>query len=173
MTVACLLIAPAARPATVYNFQTLDNPADPTFNQLLGINNTSTIAGYFGVGNAAHPNKGYTLVPPSAYTNENFPGSVQTQVVGINSNSSPTTVGFCVDGDGNNLGFVDLSNTFTSVNDPNVPGTGPTTTQLLGVNNGNLSAVFMSTGTAMRKGLLTISARWPLLRSHFRPPSTR
>ena len=34
---------------------------DPTFNQLLGINNEGTIAGYFGSGAQGHANKGYTL----------------------------------------------------------------------------------------------------------------
>jgi hypothetical protein len=152
ITVAGLLMAPAAQPATIYNFQTLDNPADPTFNQLLGINNTGTIAGYFGVGSAAHPNKGYTLVPPSTYTNENFPSSVQTQVVGINSNGSPTTVGFWIDGNGNNFGFVDQANTFTSVNDPLVPGMGTTVTQLLGVNNNNVAAGFYVDGGGNAQG---------------------
>ncbi|MBV9539511.1 MAG: hypothetical protein JOY70_11305, partial [Acidisphaera sp.] len=50
--------------APIYTFQTLNNNTDPTFNQLLGINNTGQIAGYFGSGAVGHPNKGYTLVPP-------------------------------------------------------------------------------------------------------------
>ena len=41
-----------------FAFQTIDNSADPTFNQLLGINDADTIAGYFGSGMAGHPNKG-------------------------------------------------------------------------------------------------------------------
>ena len=36
--------------ATSYTFTTLDNQADPTFNQLLGINSHNVIAGYFGIG---------------------------------------------------------------------------------------------------------------------------
>ena len=31
-----------------YGFRTLDDSADPTFNQLLGINDNGLIAGYFG-----------------------------------------------------------------------------------------------------------------------------
>ena len=50
LSVAGLLMTAAVLPAATYNFQRLDNSADPTFNQLLGVNNTSTIAGYFGVG---------------------------------------------------------------------------------------------------------------------------
>ena len=71
--------------ATSYTFTTLDDQADPTFNQLLGINSHNVIAGYFGSGAAGHPNKGYLLDPPYGqgnYVNENFPGSAQTQVTG-------------------------------------------------------------------------------------------
>jgi hypothetical protein len=139
---ACTLAPSPMRADTAYGFQTLNNPTDPTFNQLLGINNGGTIAGYFGSGSVAHPNKGYTLVPPATYTNENFPNSVQTQVIGINSNASPTTVGFWIDGAGNNFGFVDQSNSFTSVSDPNVPAAGPVLTQLLGVNKNGIAAGF-------------------------------
>src|SRR5262252_7952191 len=81
--------------ATTYTFTTLNDQADPTFNQLLGINVHNVIAGYFGSGAAGHPNKGYLLLPPhghGSYQNENFPGSVQTQVTGLNNNH--VTVGF-------------------------------------------------------------------------------
>ncbi len=140
--VTCLLLAAASQASTIdYSFETLDNPADLTFNQLLGINNSSVIAGYFGVGSSTHPNKGYTLVPPSTYANENFPGSTQTQVVGINNNASPITVGFWIDGSGNNFGFVEQGGTFTTVSDPNA-ATGQTVTQLLGVNDNNIAAGF-------------------------------
>jgi hypothetical protein len=49
----------AARPAaTSYVFTALDNQADRTFNQLLGINSHDVISGYFGIGSATHPGKG-------------------------------------------------------------------------------------------------------------------
>ena len=148
-----LLVTVAVPAASVnFNFQTLNNPTDPTFNQLLGINNGGLIVGYFGVGSTPNPNKGYTLVPPSSYTNENFTNSVQTQVVGVNNNASPTTVGFWIDGAGNNHGFVDQNNTFTPVNDPNIPGTGLTVTQLLGVNNNNVAAGFYVDGNGDAQG---------------------
>lgn len=78
-----------------YSFSTLNNNIDVTFNQLLGINNAGQIAGYFGSGAAGHPNKGYLLSPPDGqgnYLAENFPGSVQTQVTGLNDRGD--TVGF-------------------------------------------------------------------------------
>src|SRR5580693_10400715 len=69
-----------------YSFQTLNNADDVTFNQLLGINDFGVIAGYFGSGAQGHPNQGYLLTPShTRYINENFPGSVQTQVTGLNN----------------------------------------------------------------------------------------
>jgi len=154
---ALALAATLPLAAADYTFQTLNNPADPTFNQLLGINNAGTIAGYFGVGSATHPNKGYTLAPPytaGSYTDENFPASFQTQVVGINSNSSPTTVGFWVDGAANNFGFVKQGATFTSVSNPNTPAGGTLFNQLLGVNNNNIAVGFYADANGALQGYL-------------------
>ena len=115
--------------------------ADLTFNQLLGINNSGEIAGYFGSGAADHPNKGYTILSPYAqtnYTNENFPGSVQTQVTGLNNLGD--TCGFWVDGKGNNFGFIEWNGVFTSYTDPRT-GKG-TTNQILGINDRGFAVGF-------------------------------
>ena len=140
--------------ATPYTFQTIDNAADATFNQLLGINNTGTIAGYFGSGAAGHPNQGYTVVPPygqANYTNENFPGSMQTQVTGINN--SGLTVGFWADINNNNFGFVNNSGTFTTVVNPNSgPINTPQVNQLLAVNNHNVAAGFYIDDNGVTQG---------------------
>jgi hypothetical protein len=140
--------APAARAG--YSFQTINNNGDPTFNQLLGITNSGTIAGYFGSGAGGHPNKGYTVVPPYAqanFTSENFPGSAQTQVIGINN--SGTTVGFWSDtnnasGVNANFGFVDVNGTFVNVNNPNTVAAPsvPPINNLLGVNDHNVAVGF-------------------------------
>ena len=142
-----ILLGPALLPASSYTFQDIINPGDPTFNQELGINNSGTIAGYFGSGQAGHPNQGYTTGPTySTFTNENFPGSVQTQVTGINNIG--TTVGFWSNtnlgvGSDSNFGFVDVGGTFTNVNDPNTAsGVTPTFDQLLGVNDSNIAVGF-------------------------------
>ena len=58
--------------ATAYGFRTLDDHADLTFNQLLGINDDGLIAGYFGSGAQGHPNMGY-LLGPGGFQGENFP----------------------------------------------------------------------------------------------------
>jgi hypothetical protein len=115
---------------------TLNNQADPTFNQLLGINNAGVIAGYFGIGSAGHPNKGYTLAPPYGqgnYLNENYPGSVQTQVTAINNDG--VTAGFWANHAGGNFGFLESNGVFTSVTDPAAPKGPKAMSQVLGVND--------------------------------------
>jgi hypothetical protein len=123
----------------LYSFQTVIDPGDPAFTQLLGINDSSIIAGYFGDGTIV-PNNGFTLALPNTFTPENFPGSAQTQVVGINAGGE--TVGFWIDGGGVNHGFTDVGNTFTSVDSTLTT----TVTQLLGVNASGLAAGYYTDG---------------------------
>jgi probable HAF family extracellular repeat protein len=139
---------PVSAWADGYSFQTVQSPGDPAFTQLLGVNNTGMIAGYFGDGTTV-PNNGFTLVLPNTFTSENFPGSVQTQVVGINS--SGITVGFYVDAAGNNFGFVDNGGTFTSVMNPSTSGT---VNQLLGINSSGVAAGFFTDSAGNAHGYL-------------------
>ena len=133
----------ATATATNYTFSTLDDQADPTFNQLLGINSHNVIAGYFGSGATGHPNQGYLLNPPygqSSYVSENFPGSVQTQVTGLNNKGDSS--GFWVGANGTNHGFVEWNGVFASYNDPNTPHMAGSVNQLLGVNNNGVAVGF-------------------------------
>jgi len=137
LTLGCAGAAHAA-----YNFLTIDNPADVNFNQLLGINNNLEIVGYDGDG-VQKPNKGYNLFPRDHFSSENYPDSVQTQVIGIN-NIIPKafpfaftyTVGFWIDTHGNNHGFANVNGEFFTVDNPNAGVSGGIkTNQLLGVND--------------------------------------
>lgn len=152
-------LAWAAQPAhAAYVFQDIINNNNVTFNQELGINSAGEIAGYFGAGNglAGHPNQGYTVVPPygqANFTSENFPGSVQTQVTGLNNIG--TTVGFWApsnNGGDNNFGFTDIGGAFTSVNNPGTPTTGTMVNQLLGVNDGNTAVGFFTDSAGVTHG---------------------
>jgi hypothetical protein len=136
----------ATRPAaqsTSYSFSTLNDQADPAFNQLLGINNHNVISGYFGVGTSKSPNKGYLLDPPygqASYLNENYPGSFQTQVTGLNGKGD--TSGFWVNKAGANKGFVEWNGSFQTLNDPSLPHMTGAVDQLLGVNNAGVAVGF-------------------------------
>lgn len=108
-----------------FTIQTVQDPNDLAFTELLGINNSGTVAGFFGAVTA----KGFTLTLPSSFSNENFPGSAQTIVTGINQNGD--TVGIYVDNAGNSHGFTDIGGTFTTVDDPS----STVFNQGLGINN--------------------------------------
>jgi hypothetical protein len=138
-------------PNRSFVFTTLDDQADPTFNQLLGINDHGVIAGYFGIGSPSHPNKGYTLVPPygqSNYMNENFPGSVQTQVTAIDNKGN--TAGFWVNAKNVNRGFIEWNGVFTSYKDPHT-GRG-TVNQILGLNDSGIAVGFYTDGHGNNHG---------------------
>jgi hypothetical protein len=91
----------------------------------LGINVSGEIAGYHNV----NDNKGFTYkLSTKKFTNENFPGSTATQVIGINGFGG--TCGFYVDQAGVTHGFLDDNNAFKSVDFPGTPFN-----QLLGRNN--------------------------------------
>jgi hypothetical protein len=130
-----------------WSFSKLNNSNDPTFNQLLGINNRGQIAGYFGSGAKGHPNKGYVLNlgQSSSFTNENFPSGIQTQVIGINDTG--VSVGFYSTQNtksmsNNNFGFYDWHGQFHSVNFPTRNMARPPVNQLLGVNNSGIAVGF-------------------------------
>ncbi len=142
--------------ATAYSFHTIDNPKDLTFNQLLGINNSGEIAGYFGSGAQGHPNKGY-VIPPFSHTfvNENFPGSVQTQVTGLNNRG--VTVGFASSMNNANMvndnhGFVDVGGHFRTADFPTGDPANPPVDQLLGVNDSDVAVGFYTDGQGNNHG---------------------
>ncbi len=140
---AALLVPAAAHAATTasYSFKTINDPADTTFNQLLGINSAGVIAGYFGSGAANHPNKGYTTSPPyTNFKNENYPNSVQTQVTAINNKGD--TAGFYVNAKGSNFGFIEWNGVFTAYRDPHTPSVAGQVNQLLGINDSGIAVGF-------------------------------
>ena len=129
-----------------YAFKTVDDSADPTFNQLLGINGQGVIAGYFGSGAAGHPNQGYTVhKSATSFVNENFPGSVQTQVTGLNDRG--VTVGFLSHANNanqvnDNEGWYSLDGRFHQVVFPAASNASPPVDQLLGVNDSDIAVGF-------------------------------
>ena len=147
LAIAATLMGAVSAQAASLTFATLDNPSDPTFNQLLGINNKGVIAGYFGSGGAGHPNQGYTIAPPyTAFAAANQPGSTQTQATGINAGGVIT--GFWSSsntGTDPNFGFIRWNNNghyrYLSVNNPLVASS-PSVNQVLGINPAEIAVGF-------------------------------
>jgi hypothetical protein len=160
LAVASALLAGAATAhAENLTFTTIDNPADPTFNQLLGIDNAGTIAGYFGMGTAGHPNKGYTVTAPyTTFVPADAPGSAQTQLTGITNSGystgfwSPTNTGT-----DDNFGFIRYKSqrgyVYVDVNDPLTAST-PFVTQVLGVNKTGIAVGFYNDVNGMPHGFV-------------------
>jgi len=156
---AALALAGPAGASTLtsggYQFRTVDNARDLTFNQLLGVNNEGVIAGYFGSGAQGHPNQGYLRWPGGAFTSENFPGSVQTQVTGLNDEG--VTVGFWSTMNNasqvnDNFGFFSAGGRFYSVNFPTGDNASPPVDQLLGVNDHDVAVGFYTNGQGSNRG---------------------
>ena len=125
-----LLLCSSAFAQQSYTFRTVVF-GDPnvSFTQLLGINNSDVIAGYHNF----QQNQGFTLVLPNSFSNENFPNSMMTQVIGINNNL--TTDGFYVDNAGVTHGFFRTRDgRFTTVDYPGA-AVAPSFNQLLSQND--------------------------------------
>ena len=129
-----------------FSIQTVQDPANPTFTQLLGINNGGTIAGFSGA-----TATGFTLVLPNNFSPENFPGAAQTMVTGINQNGD--TVGIYVDTLGNTHGFTKIGGTFTTVDDP----ASAVFNQGLGINNSDATVGYYAPTQAGTTGQIAYS----------------
>ncbi len=116
------------------------------------------IAGYFGSGAQGHANKGYRLYLPYGqgnYANENFPGSVQTQVTGLNDLG--VTVGFwstqnTANMTNNNFGFYRVNGHYHNVNFPTGNNASPQVDQLLGVNDRDVAVGFYTNAQGNNRG---------------------
>lgn len=135
-------------PADDFTFTTINNNTDPTFNQLLGINDKMKISGYYGSGATGHPNRGYTVAPPYAQGNfvaEDYPGSAQSQVTCIDNRGN--TGGFWVNAKGVNRGFIEWNGVFTSYAYPKAPKS--TVTQILGLNSSGIAVGFYTSANGV------------------------
>ena len=140
----------------------LDNPGDPNFNQLLGINDAGIIVGYFGDGTVI-ANNGYVLVPRNHYSVENYTNlpsgdfASQTQAIGVNSRRFPDIVGFYTDNStGYTHGFLDSNGTQSTVDDPVglPPNVKAPAQNLLGINNLGQAAGFWTDNNGQEHGFI-------------------
>jgi hypothetical protein len=141
------------------DFREIGSADDTTFNQLLAINGAGVIAGFFGSGAKGHPFKGYLIKPPYGqpdFVSENYPGSAQTQVTGLNDNG--VTVGFWSSTNNanqinDNFGFYTLAGkVYHSVTFPTGDNADPPVNQLLGVNDHDVAVGFYVNGQGKSRG---------------------
>jgi probable HAF family extracellular repeat protein len=122
---------------SAYRFKTLDDPDNPTFNELLGINNLGKIAGYYGSGSRSNPSVGYII---RKYGNSHFqtivyPGAVNTRVTALDNHND---VAGSYDTANGTFGFILTSDgLYLSYKDPHTHGA-TNITELLGLSDSSL-----------------------------------
>ena len=142
-----LAVAPVAHAANSLTFVT--DPTGTGVINLLGINNSGTIAGFDnGVTNA-----GFTLTLPANFTVVNFPGAASTQVTGINAAGDVS--GIYVDAAGANHGFTRIGGTFTTVDD----SASTVFNQALGINNSSETVGYYTLNPAGAPGDIAYSQK--------------
>jgi hypothetical protein len=147
--------APLARTpdtSSGYTFQTVDNQVDPTFNEILGINDGAKLTGFYGSGSASDPSVGYIVVAPYGQNNfrkESYPGAVDTELTGLNDKR--TFVGFFRDSQNNILGTVLVGGIWTNYKHPNGMPKGKSVTELLGVNSADIAVGFYTDATGVKE----------------------
>jgi hypothetical protein len=136
-----------SRNGFAFQFTTLDDPYDPTFNRLLAINNQGHIVGYYGNGSFRHRSKGYVIYPP--YQAQDFKPIVYPE--------APNTIASAEDNDrmvggtygGSKVGeraFVELGGIWTNYADPFAHGRGAKT-EILSLDDDGIAVGFYQTPT--------------------------
>ncbi len=136
-----------ASPASAYSVQTVIDPTGSNFINLLGINNSGTVAGF----DNAMVAQGFTLVLPNNFMSENFPGATSTMVTAINGLGD--TAGIYTDFMGNTHGFTKISGNFTTVDNP----LSAVFNQALGINNARTTVGYYAPTQAGTPGQIAYS----------------
>lgn len=131
--------ASVAPHATSYTFTTLDDQADPTFNQLLGINSKDVISGYFGSGAPGHPNKGYLL---DRLTRSRITSTRTSRLHADPGHRAQQPR------------IVEWNGVFASYTDPSSPKTAGSVNQLPGINGKGIAVGFYNDAAGNTDGML-------------------
>ena len=126
-----------------FTFTTIDDQTDPTFNEVLGLNNEGKLAGFYGNGSAGHPNRGYVVYHPygqNNFRNVNYPSAADTQVTSVNNKKA--VAGFYVDGNGSTFGFVYTGGIWSSYEDPHAAKGKGSVTEIFAINDASLAVGF-------------------------------
>lgn len=131
------------RPAAGYSFRTVDNPDDPSFNELLAINNLGKIGGYYGNGSKKNPSVGYVVrkYGNAHYQTKRYPGADDTIVTAVNNQDD--IAGYYISiASGGTFGFIETNaGIWTSYKEPHTRGS-YNITELLGLSDAGLGVGF-------------------------------
>jgi hypothetical protein len=135
-----------------YAFLTLDDPSDPTFTEITGINQLGKLCGFYGKGTSGDPSHGFILNLPYGSPNfrkKDYPGAEDTVVTSLNNKKA--VAGYYVASSGI-FGFIETKGLYSSYKDPHLRGSGSNITELLGINDAGLAVGFYTDGSGLNHG---------------------
>lgn len=138
--------------ASGFTYTTVDDEVDPSFNEILGIDDGARLVGFYGSGSASDPSVGYIVSPPyqqNDFRKEAYPGGVDTELTGISDKK--TIVGFYRDTDNDVNGLIFVGGIWTNVKHPHGMPKGQSVTELLGVNTSNVAVGFYTDSSGVNE----------------------
>ena len=135
-----------------YAFTSIDDPAGPTFTELLAINNENKIGGFYGSGTPSDPRHGLMALPPYGVKNFRtitYPSAASTMVTSLNNKN--VIAGTYTDKKANVYGFSAADGLWTAYKDP-LARTDPTVTNLDAINDAPAGVGTFTASTGIQKG---------------------
>jgi hypothetical protein len=139
-----------------YTYTTIDDPADPTYNVLTGINNLDKISGYYGNGSTSHPAHGYVAYEPYGpqnFRHEDYPSAKDTYITSLNNRKA--IAGWFIPPDNQKnwiYGCGEQGGIWTEYKDPQLRHGKSNITELLGLNDAGLAVGFYQDDKGVNHG---------------------
>ena len=128
--------------STSWNFTTLDDPNNPSYSELLGINNEKKICGFAGRGTPSSPATGFCLAEQgnAHFRAHNYPTALDTYVTSLNNTKA--IAGWYLSNFGPTFGFILQHGVWTSYKDLKLRKGHTNLTEILGINDAGLAVGF-------------------------------
>ncbi len=128
--------------STSWNFSTLDDPNNPSYSELLGINNEKKICGYYGAGTTGDPANGFCLAEQgnAHFRQHDYPTALDTYVTSLNNTKA--FAGWYLSNFGPTFGFIMQHGVWTSYKDLKLRKGHTNITKILGLSDAGLAVGF-------------------------------
>lgn len=142
---AVTIAQPATGRAVIpFKFVTVNNPNDPYYTLVTGVNQLGKIVGYSGHGTTGNPARGFAAEPPyDKFRGINYPGGLDTYPTSLTN--TYIVGGYFVNtlfGSKQTWMFVDDHGLYTLYKDHKGPGGHQTVQELLGINDSDVAVGF-------------------------------
>lgn len=139
--------------ATAWTFTTLDDPNNPSYNELLGINNEKEICGFDGAGTTKDPANGFCLAEEGNghFRQHDYPSlALDTYVTSLNNTKA--IAGWYQSNFGPIFGFIYQHGVWTSYKDLKLRHGSTNITKLLGLSDAGLAVGYYTDDSGNNHG---------------------